>query len=48
VVSHSKSSRAAVRSGDHDLIGVLLPEVANGEDARDTRLAFLIRYDIAT
>jgi hypothetical protein len=45
-MSRRQCGRAPIRGGDHDLIGVLLPEIADGEDPRDTRFAFFIRNDV--
>ena len=46
-MGNSESCRTAVGGGDHDLIGVFLPEIPYGEDARNARLTFLIGYHIA-
>jgi hypothetical protein len=46
-VSHGESGSTSGCGGNHDLIGMLLPEVAYGEDVRNARLALFIRYDLA-
>jgi hypothetical protein len=46
IVRRRQGGHATIRPGEHNLIGVFLPEVAHGENARDSRLAFFVREDI--
>jgi hypothetical protein len=46
IVRCCEGSRAPVRGGEHNLIGVLSPQIPHCENARDIGLAFFIRDDI--
>jgi hypothetical protein len=46
IVRCCEGGRAPVRSGEYDLIGVLLPEIPHCENARDIGFAFFIRDKI--
>jgi hypothetical protein len=46
IVRCCEGSRAPVRGGEYDLIGVLLSEIRHCENARDIGFAFFIRDNI--
>jgi hypothetical protein len=46
IVRRRQGGHAPVRGGEHNLIGVFLPEVAHRENARNIRLTFFVREDI--
>jgi len=43
-----QGSRASVRGGKHNLVGIFLPEVAHRKDTDNVRLAFLVRDHISS